>query len=73
MTPDLARAVEALRVYNGSSSVPMNTQRRFYNRARKLISRVATTRGMSEAQAWEQIEGEARRLGPILPKPGKDY
>jgi hypothetical protein len=70
----LSKSVEAMRRYLGSVDLaPLHVQQRLHDRARKLVSAISLETGISEGNAWNQIELKARSEGVIKGTPGKDW
>ena len=68
----LPGAVRAMRLYLGAVDyVPVPAQQRFYDRAKAAVGRVAHAKKMDAADAWSQIESEARKRGLLRPVPGQ--
>lgn len=63
------KAVKAARLYHGSSGCLVRDQQKLYTRMRRALDAVTQKYG---DDAERQILGEAKRLGAILPVPGKD-
>ncbi len=65
-------AVKAARLYAGALDLPVKTQQRLYEKAKRLVAKVSTQRGVDYSDAYAQIFDRAASLGPLCPTPGKD-
>lgn len=72
-TKQIEAAVRAWQLYHGSSGyVPIRTQQRLYDRAKRLSATLARRYQMSERDVIAQLTTEASKLGHIRPQPGRD-
>jgi len=68
----LDKAVQAARLYIGSSGARMKDQQKLYNAMMKQVNKIASATGMDSSDVMNQIDRQARTLGAIAPTPGKD-
>ncbi len=69
---ELDKAVDAVRVYGGSSlKVHIRIAEKLYAKAQKAVGKVVSVSGMSETEVWDQITTEAHRRGLITAIPGR--
>lgn len=70
---DIEAAVYAARLYIGKGlTMRITDEQKLYRSMNRKIALVAKRRGLDEANAYQQIMGEAKRRGGILAMPGKD-
>lgn len=70
----LENAVKVMQLYLGAlDRTRLVDQQNLYKKINDLVKKIADTLGMSFEDVWSQIEGEAKKRGKIIPKPGKDY
>jgi hypothetical protein len=69
----LDAAVDAARLYHGSTGAPLRAQQRLYEQMRRKCANIAKNLGVDEFDVRSQVQDEARRRGSIVPRPGKDY
>lgn len=68
----LDKAVQLMRMYLGSldfTSVKDQQKRR--DQLDKILRKIEDLTGMDSTSVWDQVENQARKLGPIRPMPGQ--
>lgn len=62
-----------MRLYlGGVDYASVRAQTRLYQKTLRDVRCVAEKHNMETSDAWDQIERQARKLGPIRPKVGQD-
>jgi len=67
------RALNDARLYIGSSGTPIKVQERLYKKVIAHSTSIAEQRNMNTNDVWQQLMDKAVSVGPIVPRPGKDY
>lgn len=66
-------AVELSRMMLRSGTLRVKDEQRLYKRMMSKVNKIADITGMDPSDVSDQIDTQARKLGPKTPSPGKDF